>query len=46
MAMVLTQLLTERIPGTFFLWDKARTSRKADSLTASYVPIVYKMWDP
>lgn len=43
---VLTQLLTERVPGTFFLWGKARTARNADNLTATYAPIVYKMWDP
>jgi hypothetical protein len=45
MALGSTQSLTEmsirNIPG-----GKRRPAHKADSLTAIYEPIVYKMWDP
>jgi hypothetical protein len=45
MALCSTQPLTEtstrNLPG-----GKGRPARKADKFTATYEPIVYKMWEP
>jgi hypothetical protein len=37
----LTEMSTKNLPGV-----KGRPSRKADSLTAAFVPTVKKMWEP
>jgi hypothetical protein len=37
----LTEMSTRNLPG-----GKERQAREADKLTATYEPIVYKMWEP
>jgi hypothetical protein len=46
MALGLTQPLIERVSGIFLGVNGGRSAREADSLTAIYEPIVWKMWEP
>jgi hypothetical protein len=46
MALGSTQPLTDMSLGIFLGVKGGRPARKADSLTAIYEPIVWKMWEP